>query len=81
VRYFFNLAGAIYDPDNEGMELATMAEARHQAVLSSAEFIHDRPDLVWTGEEVRMEVTDGSRLLLFTVVVFGVDSPSVREAG
>lgn len=28
MRYFFNLAGAVYDPDNEGVELADLSEAR-----------------------------------------------------
>jgi hypothetical protein len=32
MRYFFNLAGAVYDPDNEGTELASMADARIEAV-------------------------------------------------
>jgi hypothetical protein len=81
LRYFFNLAGAVYDPDDEGLELRTVAAARHQAVLACAEFIHDKPDLVWTGDEVRMEVTDSRRTLLFTVVIFGVDSPAIRKAG
>jgi hypothetical protein len=74
VRYFFNLAGAVYDPDNEGIELETLDAARRMAVQSAAELIRDRPEVVWMGDEVRVEVTDSNRLVLFTVIVVGVDS-------
>ena len=73
---FFNLAGAVYDPDVEGTEMASLADARLEAVRYIGEFIRDRPDVVWMGEEVRVEVTDSQQLVLFTVIVLGVDSPA-----
>jgi hypothetical protein len=73
---FFNLAGAIYDPDVAGLEVETIAEARVLAARFIGEIIRDKPDLVWAGEEVRVEVTNASQLLLFTIVVFGVDAPA-----
>jgi hypothetical protein len=76
--FFFNQAGAIYDPDVEGMEFATVAEARVQAVKFAGEALRDRPELAWTGDEYRVEVTDESQLLLFTFIATGVDSPAVR---
>jgi hypothetical protein len=78
MRYFFNLAGAVYDPDNEGLELADLEAAKQCAVVHASEVIRDRPALVWTGDEVRVEVTDSNRLVLFTVIVVGVDSPAGR---
>ena len=54
---FFNLAGAIYDPDNEGVVLETMSEARLMAATLSAEMLQNRPRLAWLGEEFRVEVT------------------------
>jgi hypothetical protein len=33
------------------------------------------------GEEARVEVTDSNQLLLFTVIVFGVDSPAAANMG
>jgi hypothetical protein len=75
MRYFFNLAGAIYDPDNEGIELPDLAAARHHAVLYAADVISGQPEIVWKGEEVRVEVTDEGRMIMFTVVTFGVDAP------
>ncbi|WP_431848639.1 DUF6894 family protein [Allosphingosinicella sp.] len=63
-------------PDNHGVELASISEARTLAVQSAAELIRDRPEVVWAGEEVRVEVTDSSKLVLFTVIVIGVDAPA-----
>jgi hypothetical protein len=74
---FFNLAGAVYDPDNEGAEVATIDQARILAAQAVAEVIRDRPDIVWAGEEVRMEVTDERQMVLFTIMVVGVDAPAV----
>jgi hypothetical protein len=79
MRLFFNLAGAVYDPDNEGHEVATMSDARMLAAKEVALTLHDRPELVWHGEEVRLEVTDENRALLFTVVVMGIDSPAAKH--
>ena len=74
--YFFNLAGAIYDPDVEGVELPTMAAARAAAAVYAGELIRERPDLAWMGEELRVEVTDANQLVLFTVIVLGLNSPA-----
>lgn len=79
MRFFFNLAGAINDPDNEGFELASISDARTMAVKAAAELIRDRPNIVWAGEEVRVEVTDENHLLLFTVIVFGVDAAAAAN--
>lgn len=79
MRYFFNLAGAIYDPDNDGIECATVSDARIQAVLSAAELLRDRPELVWTGDEIRVEVTNKDHLLLFTVIALGVIAPAAKH--
>jgi hypothetical protein len=81
MRFFFNLAGAVYDPDNEGIELESMSAARIMAAQSAAELIRDRPELVWMGEEARVEVTYSNQLLLFTVIVIGVDSPAAANMG
>ncbi|HZG07584.1 MAG TPA: hypothetical protein VEZ70_01230 [Allosphingosinicella sp.] len=39
----------------------------------------NRPELVWLGEEVRMEVTDEHGTLLFTVIIVGIDAPGARH--
>lgn len=79
MRYFFNLAGAIYDPDSDGIECATASDARIQAVLSAAELLLERPELVWTGDEICVEVTNKDQLLLFTVIALGVIAPAAKH--
>lgn len=73
MRYFFNLAGAVTDRDNEGIEFATLSDARIHAVKHGAEYLCDRPELVWLGEEFRIEVTNKSGHVCFTFVAVGVD--------
>jgi hypothetical protein len=80
MRYFFNLAGAEYDPDNLGDDLPTMHDARLMAAKVAGELLRDRPGLAWTGEELRVEVTDSDQRVLFTVIIFGVDSPGAVDA-
>lgn len=73
---FFNLAGATHDPDVQGVELRSLGDARVYAARYMGEVIRDRPDLVWTGGEMRVEVTDARRTVLFTIITFGVDAPA-----
>ena len=75
MRYFFNLAGAVFDPDNEGFEFPNISDARIQAARSAGEYLRDRPEVVWMGEEFRIEVTDKHRAVLFTFIAVGVDAP------
>jgi hypothetical protein len=79
MRFFFNLAGAVYDPDNLGVELPTIQAARVLSVVHASEIIRDRPELVWSGDEVRVEVSDDRGLVLFTVMVVGVNSPASED--
>lgn len=76
VRYFFNVAGALSDPDAEGVEIASLSEARIRSVRFANEYLNDRPELVWMGEEFRVEVTDEEGSLLFTFIAVGVDAPA-----
>ena len=73
---FFNLAGAVHDPDEVGLEVASMDEARKVAAVHVGELIRDDPSLIWKGEEVRLEVADQQGIILFTVILLGVDAPS-----
>jgi hypothetical protein len=76
---FFNLAGVLYDPDVEGIEMASIGDARIEAARFAGELIRDQPELAWAGEEMRVEVTDGNQLILFTIIVVGVDAPGVAS--
>jgi hypothetical protein len=79
MKCFFNLAGAIYDPDVEGFEVATIDEARSLAAIHVGEVIRDRPTVIWAGEEVRLEVSDENQKVLFTIIMVGVDAAAEDE--
>jgi hypothetical protein len=53
-----------------------MHEARLMAARHAGEVLRDRPGLAWTGGELRIEVTDSTQLVPFTVIILGVDSPA-----
>ena len=76
MRYFFNERNGEFRPDYEGQEFANLAEARLEAVRYAGEVLRDHPTLVWTGQDFRIECTNGDKLLLFTVIVVGVDAPA-----
>ena len=76
MRYFFNIAGVVSRPDDEGHELSSLSDARIEAVRFASEYLRDRPELVWMGEEFRVEVCDDKNRCLFTFIAVGVDAPA-----
>lgn len=76
MRYFFNQLDGEFRPDDEGLEFASMTDARLEAVRYAGEVLRYHPTLVWKGEDFRIEVTDEKQLVLFTVIVVGVDTPA-----
>jgi len=75
-RFFFNLIGSSADNDDTGVELAGVASARVEAVRYAGQVIRDRPSMVWTSPDVRVEVTDSGRRLLSTIIIMGIDAPA-----
>lgn len=75
-RYYFNQIDGEFKPDDEGLELASMHDARLEAVRYAGEVLRDHPSLVWKGDDFRVEVTDAQQLLLFTVIVVGMNAPA-----
>ena len=76
MRYFFNIVDDRYDRDEEGQELPDHDTARSVAVQYAGQLMRDRPEIVWKGQELRVEVTDKHGLLLFTLLILGVDAPA-----
>jgi hypothetical protein len=73
-RYFFNQYEGEFKRDDIGLEFPTLDEARIEAVRYAAEVLRDQPALVWKGEDFRIELTDTEQLVLFTVIVVGIDA-------
>jgi hypothetical protein len=75
-RYFFNQINGVFKPDDDGLEFGTLEAARIEAVRYAGEVLRDHPTLVWQGEDFRVEVTDKKKMLVFTVIVVGIDPPA-----
>lgn len=57
-RFHFNVFDGRGWPDIEGSELASLAEAREEAVRLAGAIVKDDADRIAVGEPWRMEVTD-----------------------
>ncbi len=73
MRYFFHITGAATEPDQLGREIESLSDARIFAVKFASDYLRDRPELVWMGEEFRVEVAGIDREILFTFIAVGVD--------
>jgi hypothetical protein len=80
MRYFFNEAGGLSLRDDVGFDLPDHNAARIMAVKYAGELLRDHPTLIWSGQDFRVEVTGEDGLLLFTIVIVGVDAPAVQDA-
>ena len=67
--FHFNLADHVREPDLEGTDLADAAQARVQAVVFAGAYLRDQPELITTGSDFRVEVTDDTGALLFVVKI------------
>jgi hypothetical protein len=79
-RYYFHTAGDGQDRDDEGVELATDAAARVEAIQFAGAVMRDQPDVLWDGREFRVFVTNEWQALLFTIVMKAIDEPREDQA-
>jgi hypothetical protein len=79
MRYFFHLVDGFYAPDHEGTELPDHDAARAAASGYAAEVLRKNAQAIWQGHEVRVEVLDAAKRLLFTVLILGIDAPAARS--
>ena len=64
-------------PDPEGVELATLNDARCYAVKMMAEVLCTAPERYWEAEMYRITAADDSGLTLFTVEIVSTDAAAV----
>jgi hypothetical protein len=57
-RFFFHVADGQDFPDHEGTELADVAAARDQAIMTAGAMLKDRGAAFWGEGEWRMVVVD-----------------------
>lgn len=65
-------------PDEEGVELASVAAAKCEAVKLAGKLICDRATEFWDTARLLMTVTDDRGLSLFTLDFVGMESPSLQ---
>ncbi len=67
--FYFNLSDHTVDPDDEGTELQSVAEARAQAIMFAGNYLGDNPELLDEGATFKVQVADADRKPLFTIVI------------
>jgi hypothetical protein len=75
-RYFFHTSNGHRCPDNEGVELDTMAEVQAEAARGCGELLKETAETFWQTQDLTMTVTDDGGLILFTVEIIATMSPA-----
>ena len=77
-RYFFGSVDGQREPDEEGEELPNLEAAQLHAMQYAGEVLKSDPALLWKHGQWRVEVTDDTGELLFTVITLAIDAPTAR---
>lgn len=64
--------------DDEGLEFASIHDAKCQAVVYAGELLRDVAEHFWDDADFELTVTDDKGLILFSMRVIGVEAPAVR---
>jgi hypothetical protein len=78
-RYFFHTQDGVTVPDESGVELADVQEARLEAASLVGQMLRDDRAEFWRSEALSLSVTDPDGLTLFTILVSAVVSPAVNS--
>jgi hypothetical protein len=78
-RYHFNVIDGVRLPDADGTELPDWQTARLEAIRRAGDILKDDAQSVAVGEDWRIEVTDGTGLILFQMTFLMVESPVIQR--
>lgn len=78
-RYFFHSADGHRNPDTEGVELPNDRAAQRAAVAYLGAALEDDPEMLWHKGNWRVEVTDETGRLKWTVMVMAIDAPGADD--
>ena len=67
--------------DDEGMEFASVDDAKCQAVAYAGRLLCDAAEHFWDSGDFELTVTDDQGLILFTMRVVGTEAPAIRLMG
>jgi hypothetical protein len=65
--------------DSDGMELPSMEAARRTAAQLASDILADSAKQAWHGADWQVQVTNGAGLILFTLLITGIDAPALGE--
>ena len=77
-RFYFNFRDGQDSPDEEGYELSSFREACRTGIQLLCHTIEDNPDLA-LNDDIRLEVTDPSGLIISTVQVVVTTAPAFGD--
>ncbi len=81
-RYFFhtNHPAELTVQDDEGLEFASVHEAKCAAVKYAGQLLADVAEKFWDKADFDLTVTDENGLILFSMRVVGIEAPAIRAA-
>lgn len=79
-RYYFHSADGTRITDTDGVELANDRAAQRAAVAYLGAALEDDPEMLWHKGNWRVEVTDETGRLKWTVMVMAIDAPGPDDA-
>lgn len=79
MRYFFNSIDGSSYRDDEGVELASLDEARLQALKLIADLAGDHPMDVWRDGQLRVEVTGQDGLVYLQLALVAITAPAASR--
>lgn len=77
--YHFNVHDRLLLPDKDGRELPDLDAAKREAISRSGDMIKELDAALWHGEEWKMDVTDSTGLILFSLVFFATAAPTLAQ--
>nr|WP_294816497.1 hypothetical protein [uncultured Sphingomonas sp.] len=79
--YYFDVHDGVHDIEPTAEELADVGAAREWAMRLLADLLRWSPASLWAGNDVRIEVLNEERLLLFQLFAFASVSSAGRQQG
>ena len=75
-KYYFHTEDGQCFPDEDGIELSGIEEAKSTAVEVLVEALKGKPEVIWHTGDWRVIVTDEANLIQFQIQVMVVSSPA-----
>ena len=78
--YFFHTADGGRDFDHEGVDLPNADAAHLEAIQHAGETLRHHPQELWNHGQWRIEVSDETGSLIFTVLTIAIEAPRLTRS-